>query len=263
MSTTFLGRNSSPSGKSYTDYTVTTAQYTGRDDSELAASTHVDPSLELEERERAYANERRSQNDFASQLASTYAPLGYAPQFSARYINTGKGTHGFVPNRLTGFQRIETPQDRAINLLRELLGRWDNDGQLGKKPDLSPYSIPVEDAVNRDALAGMMNRALQDPMKQAASASRSAEQRMGARGMGHSPIADYIRASTEAQARSEGTSAANQLQYGAEITNAQHRLQERGVNADSWNQYQSALVGRYQAENSFRNALLGVIGALT
>lgn len=188
---------------------------------------------------------------------STYGGDGwYAPSFTV-------GKYG-IPTP-SNVMRLETNADRTRSMLKGYLDKWGGSGGKGDKdkPELSAFDkFPTGPAVSDENLALMKNSMFNDSLAQAAGVNQRTADSFAARGMGNSPLIPYLQANTESQARGEGSRAGTQLGYQAGIQNAEFGLNNAKAQADSWNAYQQNLVGRYQAQNGLRNAILSAIGGL-
>lgn len=184
------------------------------------------------------------------QMIGAYGQLGYVPNFN-QY--TGQLTGGF--------QRLETSKDRAMNLLSQYLGKFSSDKGSGQ-PELTPYKIQTGPAIPQENVQAMQNKMMGDSLAQSAGVSQRYADSFAARGMGGSPLVQYLQANTEAQARGEGSRAGTQLGYDAALQNANYNLESQKADASNWNNYQQNLVGRYQAQNQLRNAILSAIGGI-
>lgn len=189
--------------------------------------------------------------------------------FNQAYGQNGWRATGFtigpygVPTP-SGITRIETNQDRSRDLLKGYLDKWGGGGSGDKaQPQLSAFDkFPTGPAVSDENLATMKNSLFNDSLAQAAGTNQRLADSFAARGMGNSPLIPYLQANTESQARGEGSRAGTQLGYQAGVQNADYALNNAKAQADSWNSYQQNLVGRYQAQNGLRNAILSAIGGL-
>lgn len=159
-----------------------------------------------------------------------------------------------------GFTRIETDKDRTRDLLKGYLKQYGGDKQA---PELKPFSgFPTGPAVSDQSLAEMRNSMMGDSLRQAEGVNQRTARSFAARGMGDSPIMRYLQATTENQARGEGSRAGTQLAYQAGMQNADYNLKNAQAQSEAWNAYQQNLVGRYQAQNGIRNAIISAIGGL-
>ena len=160
------------------------------------------------------------------------------------------------------FTRIETEKDRTRNMLSGYLKQFGG-GKDKQAPELKAFSgFPTGPAVSDQSLAEMRNSMMNDSLRQAAAVNQRTAASFASRGMASSPIMRYLQATNENQARGEGSRAGTQLAYQAGMQNADYALKNAQAQADSWNAYQQNLVGRYQAQNAIRNAIISAIGGL-
>lgn len=216
------------------------------------------PEMALQDNKYLYEgiNQNKSlQNNVFGQYFGGLLSQGYLVDPGSFTFNNMGGL-----TRQPTFTRIETEKDRTRNLLSGFMKQYGKDKNA---PELKPFSgFPTGPAVSDQSLAEMRNSMMNDSLRQAEGVNQRTARSFAARGMGDSPIMRYLQATTENQARGEGSRAGTQLAYQAGMQNADYNLKNAQAQSDAWNAYQQNLIGRYQAQNGIRNAIISAIGGL-